>query len=222
MRCDIDARADFVRANQRVLEDARGIEAKQRREGLMRHEDELVGFFEGKLPQDIADSRALDAWYRKARPAEQAALRWSLDDVMSGGAGLDPRRRFPATLDISPPTLSPGIPLRARRRGRRRHPASAAGDVECAARRTLRMAGARIAGGQGGRTDPRPAQGAATQLRAGAGFRPRLCRGGSAARRAAGQGPGRFLEARHRRGHIGRRIRRRRTARALPHALSPA
>ncbi|HET6555457.1 MAG TPA: ATP-dependent RNA helicase HrpA [Dyella sp.] len=101
VRCDIDARADFIRANQRVLEDARGIEAKQRREGLLRSEDELVGFFEGKLPQDIADSRALDAWYRKARPAEQAALRWSLDDVMSGGAGLDPRA-FPATLDIQP------------------------------------------------------------------------------------------------------------------------
>ena len=99
VRCDIDARADFIRANQRVLEDALGIEAKQRREGLLRHEDELVGFFEGKLPQDIADSRALDAWYRKARPAEQAALRWSLDDVMNGGAGLDPRA-FPASLDL--------------------------------------------------------------------------------------------------------------------------
>jgi len=98
-RGDIDARADFVRANQRVLEDARGIEAKQRREGLLRSEDELVRFFEGKLPQDIADSRALDAWYRKARPAEQAALRWSLDDVMSGGAGLDPKA-FPASLDL--------------------------------------------------------------------------------------------------------------------------
>src|SRR6185437_12762891 len=80
VRGDVDSRADFVRANQRVLEDALGIEAKQRREGLIRHEDDLVAFFEGKLPEDIASSRALDAWYRKARPAEQAALRWSLDD----------------------------------------------------------------------------------------------------------------------------------------------
>ncbi|MFC4525447.1 ATP-dependent RNA helicase HrpA [Dyella halodurans] len=109
VRCDIDARADFIRANQRVLEDAHGIEAKQRREGLLRHEDELVGFFEGKLPQDIADSRALDAWYRKARPAEQAALRWSLDDVMSGGAGLDPRA-FPASLEIPPLAMDGRVP----------------------------------------------------------------------------------------------------------------
>jgi ATP-dependent helicase HrpA len=108
-RCDIDARADFVRANQRVLEDAHGIEAKQRREGLLRSEDELVGFFEGKLPLDVADSRALDAWYRKARPAEQAALRWSLDDVMSGGAGLDPKA-FPASLDLTSMTMDGRVP----------------------------------------------------------------------------------------------------------------
>lgn len=100
-RCDVDARADFVRANQRVLEDAQGIEARQRREGLIRHEDELVDFFRGKLPETIASSRALDAWYRNARPAEQAALRWSIDDVMVGGAGLDPKA-FPASLDIPP------------------------------------------------------------------------------------------------------------------------
>jgi len=99
VRGDLDSRADFVRANQRVLEDALGIEAKQRREGLIRHEDDLVAFFEGKLPEEIASSRALDAWYRKARPAEQAALRWSLDDVMVGGAGLD-AKAFPAALEI--------------------------------------------------------------------------------------------------------------------------
>lgn len=101
VRGDVDSRAEFVRANQRVLEEAQGIEAKQRREGLIRHEDELVAFFDGKLPQDISSSRALDAWYRNARPAEQAALRWSLDDVMAGGAGLD-ARAFPASMQIGP------------------------------------------------------------------------------------------------------------------------
>ena len=99
VRGDIDSKVNFVRANQRVLEEALGIEAKQRREGLIRHEDDLVAFFEGKLPEEIASSRALDAWYRKARPAEQAALRWSLDDVMAGSAGLD-AKAFPASLDM--------------------------------------------------------------------------------------------------------------------------
>ena len=99
VRGDIDSRSDFVRANQRVLQEAADIEAKQRREGLIRHEDDLVAFFEGKLPEEIASSRALDAWYRKARPAEQAALRWSLDEVMAGGAGLD-AKAFPAAVEL--------------------------------------------------------------------------------------------------------------------------
>ncbi|WEN14730.1 ATP-dependent RNA helicase HrpA [Rhodanobacter sp. AS-Z3] len=109
VRGDIDTKVDFVRANQRVLEEALGIEAKQRREGLIRHEDDLVAFFEGKLPEEIASSRALDAWYRKARPVEQAALRWSLDDVMAGGAGLD-AKAFPASLEIAPLAMDGRVP----------------------------------------------------------------------------------------------------------------
>jgi len=99
VRADIDSRADFVRANARVLEQAHDIEAKQRRAGLLRSEEELSAFFDGKLPEEIADVRGLDAWYRKASPGEQAALRWTLADVMDSGTGLDPKA-FPASLDI--------------------------------------------------------------------------------------------------------------------------
>jgi ATP-dependent helicase HrpA len=99
VRVDLDSRADFVRANQRVLEQAHDIEAKQRRAGLMRSDEDLASFFNGKLPESIADTRALDAWYRKASPGEQAALRWTLADVMDAGAGLDPKA-FPASMDM--------------------------------------------------------------------------------------------------------------------------
>jgi len=99
-RGEIDARADFVRANARVLAEARDIEAKQRRSGLLRSEDELAGFFDGRLPADIHTAAALDAWYRRASPAEQAALRWSLADVMAGGGGLA-ARDFPAKVEVA-------------------------------------------------------------------------------------------------------------------------
>ena len=99
-RCELDARADFVRANARVLVEAGEIEAKRRRSGLLRNEDELAAFFAGKLPADINTGAALDAWYRKASPTEQAALRWSLADVLgeSHGAGA---RDFPAELEVA-------------------------------------------------------------------------------------------------------------------------
>ena len=75
-RCEIDARADFVRANARVLAQAHELEAKRRRTGLVRSEDELAAFFAGKLPNEIHTAAALDAWYRQAqaRRAGRAAL----------------------------------------------------------------------------------------------------------------------------------------------------
>ncbi|MBX3689725.1 ATP-dependent RNA helicase HrpA [Dokdonella sp.] len=99
-RGEIEARADFVRANARVLAQAHETEAKLRRIGLMREESELAAFFAGKLPTDICTSAALDAWYRRATPAQQAALHWSLADVLDAGAGAA-AADFPARLDVA-------------------------------------------------------------------------------------------------------------------------
>jgi len=99
-RCDIDCSADCVRANARVLEQAQEIEAKQRRSGLLRDEDELVAFLRGKLPADISTAAAFDAWYRRASVTEQAALRWSLDDVLASTPGLR-ASDFPTHLDCA-------------------------------------------------------------------------------------------------------------------------
>ncbi len=104
-RCDIDCRADFVHANARVLDEAREIEAQQRREGLVKSDEDLAAFFAGKLPQEVASSRALDAWYRRASAAERAALRWVPADVLEPGAGGD-AGAFPESMEVS------GQPLR--------------------------------------------------------------------------------------------------------------
>ncbi|MBL0162904.1 MAG: DUF3418 domain-containing protein [Xanthomonadales bacterium] len=96
---EIDARADFIRANQRTLAQAEEIESKQRRSGLLKSADELAALFYGKLPADIHTSAALDAWYRKASPAEQASLRWSLADVMASTPGLA-AEDFPTSLAV--------------------------------------------------------------------------------------------------------------------------
>ena len=88
VRGDIDCRADCVRANARVLEQAHELEARQRRAGLVKDEAELGKFFTGKLPLDIHTAAAFEAWYRKALAAEQAALRWPLDFVLANEPGI--------------------------------------------------------------------------------------------------------------------------------------
>jgi len=99
-RGEIDARADFVRANARVLAEAHELEAKRRRTGLVRDEDALATFFAGKIPDDIYTAAALDAWYRSATPQQQAALRWSLADVLAESPGIGVRE-FPAQLEVA-------------------------------------------------------------------------------------------------------------------------
>ena len=99
-RGEVDARAAFVRANARVLAEAREIEAKRRRSGLLRDEEDLAAFFAGKLPGDISTAAALDAWYRRASPSEQAALHWSLDDVLGESAGAS-ARDYPRELQFA-------------------------------------------------------------------------------------------------------------------------
>jgi ATP-dependent helicase HrpA len=99
-RCDIDCFADCVRANARVLEQAHEIEAKQRRSGIVCDEDELVAFLREKIPAEISTAAAFDAWYRRASASEQAALRWSLDDVLASTPGLR-ASDFPTHLDCA-------------------------------------------------------------------------------------------------------------------------
>jgi len=99
-RGDIDARSDFVRANSRVLAQAQELEAKRRRAGLVRTEDELAAFFAGKIPADVYTTAALDAWYRAASPSAQAGVHWSLEDVLAESPGVGVRD-FPAEIEVA-------------------------------------------------------------------------------------------------------------------------
>ena len=99
-RGEIDAKADFVRANARVLAEAHELEAKQRRSGLVKDETALAAWFAGKVPADVHTAAALDAWYRRAGTAEQAALRWSLADVLGTAPGIA-AQDFPTRLEFA-------------------------------------------------------------------------------------------------------------------------
>ena len=100
VRGEIDCRADCVRANQRIIAQAHELEAKRRRAGLLKDEDALVAFFRGKLPDEVNTVAAFDAWYRRASAAEQAALRWSLEDVITSEPGLR-AQDFPTHLECA-------------------------------------------------------------------------------------------------------------------------
>jgi ATP-dependent helicase HrpA len=111
---EINTRAGFLQRNLAMLAKAREEEAKQRRAGLVVDEDWQVQWYLDRLPPQIHNQQALDAWYGKLPTAEKAKLEWSFDDLMIGGAS--DAERFPKQLRLGDVRLTvnyrfePGAP----------------------------------------------------------------------------------------------------------------
>ena len=95
---EINLRAPFLARNLATLAQAREEEAKQRRVGLVVDEDWMQQWYHDRIPAGIVDARALDAWWKKAAPAERDALAWTRDDLLvADEADAD---RFPKVLAV--------------------------------------------------------------------------------------------------------------------------
>ncbi|MDQ2701445.1 MAG: ATP-dependent RNA helicase HrpA [Pseudomonadota bacterium] len=81
---EIDTRSAFLKRNLATLEKAREEEAKQRRAGLVVDEDWQARWYLDRLPSDMHNVQALDAWYGRLPPEKKKALEWSRDDLMVG------------------------------------------------------------------------------------------------------------------------------------------
>ena len=111
---EINTRSGFLQRNLAMLAKAKEEEAKQRRAGLIVDEDWQAQWYLDRLPPHVHNQQALDAWYGKLPAAEKAALEWSFDDLMVGGAS--DAERFPPYLPLGEVRLAvnyrfePGAP----------------------------------------------------------------------------------------------------------------
>ncbi|BDU15622.1 ATP-dependent RNA helicase HrpA [Lysobacter auxotrophicus] len=81
---EINTRSQFLPRNLTTLAKARDEEAKQRRSGLVVDEEWMAQWYLDRLPANVHNAQALDAWYGKLPQNEKAALEWSLSDLMIG------------------------------------------------------------------------------------------------------------------------------------------
>lgn len=81
---EINTRCAFLARNLATLAKARDEEAKQRRSGLVVDEEWMAQWYLDRLPPQVHNAQALDAWYGKLPAAEKATLEWSLADLMVG------------------------------------------------------------------------------------------------------------------------------------------
>ncbi len=111
---EINTRSAFLARNLAALAKAKEEEAKQRRAGLVVDEDWQAQWYLDRLPPQVHNAQALDAWYAKLPAAEKAKLEWSFDDLMVGGAS--DAERFPKVLPLGDARLAvsyrfePGAP----------------------------------------------------------------------------------------------------------------
>ncbi len=111
---EINTRAAFLPRNLATLAKAKEEEAKQRRAGLIVDEEWQAQWYLDRLPPQVHNQQALDAWYGKLPAADKAKLEWSFDDLMVGGAS--DAERFPTYLPLGDVRLAvsyrfePGAP----------------------------------------------------------------------------------------------------------------
>ena len=96
--CELDAKSAVIAHNRWVLAEAEAEEAKQRRHGLLRSREELTLWWEGRLPEGIATTKAFDDWVKRLDPELRRGLEWSLGDVLEAGASTV--ERFPESFIV--------------------------------------------------------------------------------------------------------------------------
>ena len=111
---EIDTRSVFLKRNLATLEKAREEEAKQRRAGIVVDEDWMARWYLDRLPPEVHNAQALDAWFGKLPPPAKASLEWSLEDLLVGDE--TDADRFPPVIELGEARLAvkyrfdPGAP----------------------------------------------------------------------------------------------------------------
>jgi ATP-dependent helicase HrpA len=73
---------EFFRRNQRLIEEAAGLEDRARRRGLVADDAALFDFYDRRIPKDVTSARHFDAWWKKARAADPGLLTLTQADLL--------------------------------------------------------------------------------------------------------------------------------------------
>ena len=100
---------DFVAHNRAVENEARELEAKSRRHGLLSSDTQRFAFYDQRLPAEVVDATSLKRWLKQAGAVEskgletQASLKMTRADLLSGQHTSDDitPAAYPDRLDIA-------------------------------------------------------------------------------------------------------------------------
>jgi ATP-dependent helicase HrpA len=102
----------FFHRNQRLLEEARDLEDKARRRGLVADDAVLFDFYDQRIPKDVTSTRHFDTWWKKARGEASDLLTLTFDDLAGPASGQIQPADYPASWGELPLSyeFAPGAP----------------------------------------------------------------------------------------------------------------
>ncbi|MFN8145822.1 MAG: ATP-dependent RNA helicase HrpA [Candidatus Nanopelagicales bacterium] len=115
-----DSHHRFVRDNERLVAEVAEVEDRVRRRGLLVDDEELLAFFDARVPADVTDARAFDRWWKVARRTTPDLLTYTRELLVREDEDVDdafPRRwtfgafdaELPLTYAFEPGTQHDGI-----------------------------------------------------------------------------------------------------------------
>jgi len=154
-------RHHFFADNARLRAELEELEERARRRDLLVADDEVYGLYDARIPADVVSARHFDAWWKKQRHKTPDLLTFTRADLHRG------HRRHGSTEHVADGRCraAADLPVRAGRRGRRRHGARADRRAGALGWRRVRLASACAARGAGDRAHPLAAERLAPQLR---------------------------------------------------------
>jgi ATP-dependent helicase HrpA len=102
----------FFHRNQRLLEEARELEDRARRRGIVADDAALFDFYDRRIPKDVTSARHFDTWWKKARAQDPDLLTLTPADLDGPAAGQVRPADYPASWGELPLTyeFAPGDP----------------------------------------------------------------------------------------------------------------
>jgi ATP-dependent helicase HrpA len=82
---------EFFHRNRRLLDEARELEDRARRRGIVADDAALFDFYDRRIPADVTSARHFDAWWKKARAQSPDLLTFTQADLVGPAADeIDP------------------------------------------------------------------------------------------------------------------------------------
>jgi ATP-dependent helicase HrpA len=85
----------FAEHNMQAIDEVLDMEARERRTDLFAADDDLVGFFDRRIPADITSVRAFDRWWNETRSAHPHLLDLTPKDLIDARAVAPDPEAFP-------------------------------------------------------------------------------------------------------------------------------